>query len=171
VSALDWSFIKSLPSPIKLADLGLEAVPVAVRNKGDYLYQLGQHEFIYTLPPKWDPYVSHFYWAPTVGAAMRAVLNDPSDDQGELDRPPEELLLDGWRWEYGDILRACETGNHGQFKASLWGTSPAVKPNGRRIHVGDTLSYCFRSRDMEDLQEKAYVVHLDLNRTRWKLCG
>ena len=93
MNTLDWFFIKSLSSPIKLSDLGMEAVPV----KGN-LYQVAPQEFIRVV--KGVPWVSFFYWAPTVGAAIRAVLNDPSDDEGEFKRPPEELLLDGWRWEY-----------------------------------------------------------------------
>lgn len=169
MSTFDWSFIKSLQSPIKLADLGLEAAPVAARhNNVEQLCQLAPQAFITVM--KGVPWVSHVFWAPTVGAARHAVWSDPSDDLGEIECPPEELLLDGWRWEYGDILQACETGKHGQFRASLLGTSPAATPNGRWIVVGDALSYRFRSRDMENLQEKAYVVEVTLTRSRWRLC-
>ncbi len=141
----DWEFIKAAKLHVRLDLLDIE-----LANVRDDLYRLGPQEYVivnrYLLAkkPGGNYFGVIFFWAPSVGTALRAAERDTSQDDGGTSQPPTSLLIDGWRWTHSDILAACANEQLGPFRAR-----PFVRTHGhfigRVIHAG-IFSYYFRDQ-------------------------
>ncbi len=172
---MDWSDIIARPSQPKGdtgggIDVGVN-VRLLQRNRylGD-LYQIDSEQYaIPNWPTEEDSGTTLicgiFFWAHSSGALIRAAHRDVSQDTDEIVRPPDVLLLEGWRWTYGDILQACVSERFGPFKeframagdALIW----------RKIDVG-MFTYYFRANSGAD--DRAFCVGVDIRGIRWVIC-
>ena len=149
--------------PISCSKLGLKPKRIV-----GSLYQLGS--YMYAQSRRLEPFDANgefvcgiIYWAPTTGAALRACRLYPSGDEGVSIEPPSQLLLDGWRWKYNDILEAVREDTHTPSKVF---SDSRGDETWRIIAIG-TLTYFFRSDNSDT--EPAFAVSVDLRGIRWKL--
>jgi len=159
----DWADLKSLPKWTNLSGVATSALTI-----GGDLFKIGRGKYLICVPynrdleeQRGDRFVTSLVWAATDGAAKRAVLMQIEADQISSERPPAELLLPGQPVRYGEIIRALQNGNFGEYEEAA---SYRIASDGAFVHRHiTTTSFSFRFRKAEhDDSEPCYAIEYRL---------
>lgn len=171
---LDWMQLRSAVSVSILSELGVHFEKIR-----ENLYQIAEHEFAiaqhqynsdFSDLKTAHLFVGRFIYAPSVGAAIRIVFRETSEDENLIAPIPKELLLSPECVRYGDILNEAKKNQDRHFSADFlfkYGSGHCV---GRSVSV-ERFTYFFRSGRVEDPDELVYAVSLETGDFRWTLAG
>jgi hypothetical protein len=138
---IDWNLIQNLEQEAILLSVFPDATPL-----GECFYQIGSEAYVAT----WHisnsktgtgPFIVKAAWAPSAGAARRALFNEPLADDGAFGTPPDALLLKPGCRSYTAIEQLAVTGQFGKFRIPSVSDHPVCR---YRIAVGDRIDYHFR---------------------------
>jgi hypothetical protein len=144
---MDWRSAKQCLPWCPLSDFPFEA---SLLSGG--LLRVGSDAFVFTVPydqhlakTPLAPYVTLLVWAPSEGAALRALESEIEKDDGVSGEPPPEMLFDPNAKTYAAIVRAAKQQYGGEFSEHA---SYRIATDGAFIQKSVSagpFEYCFRS--------------------------
>lgn len=164
IGTVDWGLLKGIRCWRPIAEVAPSPEPL-----GDRLFRLGPQQYVVAVPynqrferTEESPFATIAFWAPTDGAAKRAILMQIEDDEQSEADAPVEMLLPGAPTTYGDIERELKTGRHGTYQQTA---SYRIAKDGafvdRQIIAGP-YTFHFRSRE-DDPSERPYAIQYRLS--------